>query len=142
MLKQITLERAFELINEGVPVPILVPGSVVPYAGGDWTDLQAMYLDDLLSGVICFEGKPVGKMESEPEPKPAKEPKEPKPKKTAAKKIDWGKVWALRDAGRNWEFVSQEVGASIASLMAKKDNVEAQDAFAAYRAMKGGDATA
>lgn len=136
MLKQITLERALELINEGVPVPILVPG-----AGGDWTDRQAMYLDDLLSGVICFEGKPVGKMEPEPEaePKPAKEPK---PKKTAPKKIDWGKVWALRDAGRNWEFVSQEVGVSIATLMAKKDNAEAQDAFAAYRAMKGGDATA
>lgn len=136
MLKQITLERALELINEGVPVPILVPG-----AGGDWTDRQAMYLDDLLSGVICFEGKPVGKMEPAPEaePKPAKEPK---PKKTAAKKIDWGKVWALRDAGRNWEFVSQEVGVSIATLMAKKDNVEAQDAFRAYQELKGGTATA
>lgn len=140
MLKQITLERALELINEGVPVPVLVPG-----AGGDWTDRQAMYLDDLLSGVICFEGlkaKPVGKMEPEQETKPAKEPKEAKPKKTAPKKIDWGKVWALRDAGRNWEFVSQEVGVSIATLMAKKDNAEAQDAFIAYRAMKGGVATA
>lgn len=136
MLKQITLERALELINEGVPVPILVPG-----AGGDWTDRQTMYLDDLLSGVICFEGlkaKPVGKMESEL----AKEPKEPKPKKTAPKKIDWGKVWALRDAGRNWEFVSQEVGATISTLMAKKDNVEAQDAFRAYQELKGGTATA
>ena len=136
MLKQITLERALELINEGVPVPVLVPG-----VGGDWTDRQAMYLDDLLSGVICFEGlkaKPVGKMETDDPPKPEKEAK---PKKTVPKKIDWGKVWALRDAGRNWEFVSQEVGVSIATLMAKKDNAEAQDAFIAYLAMKG-DATA
>jgi len=137
LLKQITLERALELINEGVPVPVLVPG-----AGGDWTDRQAMYLDDLLSGVICFEGsikaKPVGKMETDDPPKPKKEAK---PKKTAPKKIDWGKVWALRDAGRNWEFVSQEVGVTIATLMEKKDNAEAQDAFIAYRAMKG-DATA
>lgn len=107
MLKQITLERALELMQKGSPVPVLIPG-----AGGDWTDRQTGYLDDLLSGVICFE----------------EDAEEKAPEKKERKPIDMGKVHALQDAGWAMKEIALEMGVSVPTLVKRlKEEEPPQD---------------
>jgi DNA-binding NarL/FixJ family response regulator len=116
MLKEIDLLTAVSLVAQGERVRCLVP-MVGP--DGEWSDMQANYLNECLDGMIFFaddeqvhpqEIEPAALPDKDPEPEP--EPTKRKPNPGSTKVLDEGKIKALRVAGWSIAKIADEMGVS------------------------------
>lgn len=128
-LKQITIEKALELVVKGHEVPVLVPHSTEP----EWTDYEPATLNEMLKGVLFFRREPAMDKEELPSP--------PSEKKSAAgakkKALDMGKVVALRNAGWSLKKIADEMGVSEGTIWNNLKKMEDQDAGIEERTDEG-----
>lgn len=107
-VKQITMEKALELVAKGHEVLTMVPSSAEP----EWKDYELCTLNEMLKGVLFFRKEPA--LDKEELLPPPAEDENVMPKKR--KSLDMGKVVALRNAGWSMKKIADGMGVSEGTI--------------------------
>ena len=116
MIKEIPMKEALQRYLRGEKIPCLLPPAD---DSSDWAGYEAAYLNDILNKVITF---------ADVSEKPAKEKKKSEPKR-----LDWGRIWALKENNWSWDKIADEMGVSTGHLYTHKKDPEAVKAYEKYQ---------